>query len=145
MEKGTITIRINPLLRGVPNYKRTSKAVKKVRSLLERHTKSKNIKIGPYLNDKIWSQGRKSPPNKIQIEIIKKEDHFYAELPDAPKEKIEDPKKKKKEEKKEEKKVDDKTQTEVKTEEPAKEVKVDDKPKKEDKSKQETKGSSSPK
>lgn len=155
MEKGTITLRLNPYLRGVPGYKKTSKAIKKVRSILERHTKSKDVRIGPYLNNKIWSQGRKSPPNKIQIEIIKKDDHFFAELPDAPKEKVEDPKKKKKflkekvEEKKtedkKEKKTEDKTITEVKTEEPVKEEKVDGKSKTEDKTQQVTKESSSPK
>jgi ribosomal protein L31E len=158
MEKGTITLRLNPYLRGVPGYKRTSKAIKKVRSILQRHTKSKDVRIGPYLNDKIWSQGRKSPPNKIQIEIIKKDDHFFAELPNAPKEKVEELKKKKKEvkeekkeekkevkeEKKEEKKVEDKTQTEVKTEEPVKEEKAEVK-KKEDKTQQVTKEASSPK
>tara|TARA_Y100000310_G_C20547404_1_gene746271 strand:+ start:79 stop:498 length:420 start_codon:yes stop_codon:yes gene_type:complete len=139
MEKGTITLRLNPLVRGVPNYKKTSKAVKKVKSLLQRHTKSEDVRIGPYLNNKLWSQGRKNPPNKIQVEITKKEDYFLAELPDAPKPKEEEPKKGKKKEKKEEKK-------EVKKA-PEKEDKkpVEVKKEKEDKSKQETKGKSSPK
>ena len=45
MEKGIITLRLNPYLRGVPNYRRSSKAVRKVKSLLERQ-KSKAMKNG---------------------------------------------------------------------------------------------------
>ena len=146
MEKGTITLRLNPYLRGVPCYKRTSKAVKKVRSLLQRYTKSEDVRIGPYLNDKLWSQGRKNPPNKIQIEIMKKEDYFLAELPDAPKPKEEETKEKKKGVKEKGiKKEDSKTLEQKVSEKEEKKQVADVKKEKVDKSKKETKGKDSPK
>src|SRR3989338_90817 len=78
--------------------------IRLAKKLLQRHTRSENVKIGPYLNQTIWSRGRKNPPNKIQIEITKKEDYFLAEIVGAPKtEEI-----KKKEKKKETKTSDEK-------------------------------------
>lgn len=115
MEKGVLTFRLKHYLRGVPNYRKTAKAVRLVRRLVEKHVRSDQIKIGPYLNDKLWSQGRKNPPNRIQIEITKSDDYFLAELPNAPKPKVEDEKKKKEEKKSDTKKTSDKK--EVKKEE----------------------------
>ena len=145
MEKGTITLRLNPHLRGVPNYKKTSKAVKKVRSLLQRHTKSEDVRIGPYLNNKLWSQGRKNPPNKIQIEIIKKDDYFLAELPDAPKPKEETKEKKKGVKEKVAKKEDSKTLEQKISEKEEKKPITDVKKEKAEKPKKETKGKDSTK
>ena len=109
MEKGILILRLNPYLRGVPDYKKTAKAVRKVKSLLQRHVKSEHVKIGPYLNQKLWGQGRKHPPNKVKIEITKKEDYFLAEIPDAPKPKEDQKAKKGKTGKKDREKKDDDT------------------------------------
>ncbi|MAF36145.1 hypothetical protein CL622_03450 [archaeon] len=110
MDKGILTFRLRHYLRGVPDYRRTAKAVRLVKRLVEKHVRSDNIKLGSYLNEKLWSQGRKNPPNRIQIEITKTDDYFMAELPDAPKPKVEEDSKKKGK-KTESKKTSDKKET----------------------------------
>ena len=93
-----------------PKYKRTARAIKAIKSFIQKHMKNQNVKIGKYLNLEMWKHGRKNPPSKIQIkaytEKIKKKDieieYIKVELPNAP---VEKPKEEKliKKEKKEEK------------------------------------------
>ncbi len=87
----------------VPNYKRTSKAVKAVRKFLQKHMKCENVKIGPYLNLELWKHGRKNPPPRIKVRAVKDTEKIKdkeieivkVELPNIPLEKV-----KRKEEKK---------------------------------------------
>jgi len=67
----------------VPRYKRTQKAIKTIREYAKKHSKKDIIKIGRYLNLRIWENGMKNPPHKIMTKIIKKEDHAIVELPDV--------------------------------------------------------------
>ena len=78
----------------VPRYRRTKKSVRAVREFIAKHTKVENVKIGRYLNLKLWEHGRKNPPGKITVRVIKEKDFVKVELPDAPEEKKEEPKKK---------------------------------------------------
>ena len=77
----------------VPKYKRTQKAIKAIREYAKKHSKKDDIKIGKYLNLKVWENGMKNPPHKITAKITKKEDYAIIELPDI---KIEEPKKEEK-------------------------------------------------
>src|SRR3989344_288174 len=94
-----------------PNYRRTERAVNELRSFIQRHMKCENVKIGKHLNLKMWSRGKKNPPPRIQIKVLKDKrkikdknvDFVLAELPDKPFEMPVD-KKDKKAAKKEEKK-----------------------------------------
>lgn len=65
-------------------YKRTAKAVKTVREFLVRHLKSDKIKLGKYLNQKLWEKGMKNPPSKVQVKVIQKGEVYTAELVNAP-------------------------------------------------------------
>lgn len=87
-----------------PKYKRAKKTIKALKEFLAKHMKSDNIKIGKYLNLKIWEHGIKNPPHKVKVKVEKFDDGLVkAELTDAPVEKPKEEKKKpvKKEEKKE--------------------------------------------
>ncbi|MBS3170666.1 60S ribosomal protein L31 [Candidatus Woesearchaeota archaeon] len=68
----------------VPIYKRTKKAVTATKQFLVKHMKVKNIKLGRHLNMKIFEQGYRHPPHKVEVsaELIKDKegDYIYAEL-----------------------------------------------------------------
>lgn len=76
-------------------YKRTFRAVKTVRAYLIKHLKSEKVKIGKYLNQKLWERGMKNPPSRVQVKVTQKDDIFNAELLSAPQETVKEEKKKK--------------------------------------------------
>jgi len=92
----------------VPKYKRSKKAVSALKKFLKRHMKSNDIKIGKYLNLKIWEHGIKNPPHHVKINAAKDEKGLVrAELAGTPKEKKKDEKKKGKKTKDTEKKANE--------------------------------------
>lgn len=97
----------------VPKYKRARKSILGLKKFLIRHMKPEKedngqfkVKIGKYLNLKIWEHGIKNPPHHVKL-IAKKFDDglVFAELEGAPakEEKIEEKLVEKAEQKKEEK------------------------------------------
>ncbi len=109
-----------------PKYKRAKKTISAVKEFLIKHMKSDNIKLGKYLNLKVWENGIKNPPHKLKVKVEKYDDGLVkAELVGAPVEKPKQEKNKpaKKTEKPEENKEDknktakkeDKKQPEEKT------------------------------
>jgi len=116
-----------------PKYKRAKKAVNAVKKFLMRHMKPASddkgrvlLKLGEYLNKKIWERGIKNPPHHIKVNVVKDDDgKVTAEIVGAPVKEVkeEDKKGKKKEEKKEDKKEIKKEEKEVKVEEKKEEVK----------------------
>jgi len=76
-----------PLRKGAmkaPRYKRANKAVKVLREFLERHMKSKTVKLGPYLNSKVLERGRKNIPHHVEVKVVKDKDGIVkAELASA--------------------------------------------------------------
>jgi large subunit ribosomal protein L31e len=113
-----------------PRYKRAKRAVAGVKRFLIKHMKSEEIRIGRYLNLKLWEHGIKNPPLKVKVNVTKDDKGVVsAELFDAPKKEEKKSDKKKEDKKSEtvEKKVEDKkvdaaesAKKEVKTEEPKK-------------------------
>jgi len=105
-----------------PKYKRAKKTIKALKEFLAKHMKSDNIKIGKYLNLKVWEHGIKNPPHKVKVKVEKFDDGLVkAELVGAPVEKPKE-KKPKKTEKTEENK--EKKQPEKKIEEKKEESKA---------------------
>ena len=109
-----------------PKWKSAQKASKGLRKFLIKHMKPEgmlatNVKIGKYLNEKVWMHGIKNPPHHVKI-IAKKDDKgiVTAELVGATEEKKVEEKGKKKEIKKDTK-IEEKTETK-------KEVKEEKKP-----------------
>ena len=108
-----------------PSYKKSERAIKAIRNFIEKHMKSDNVKIGKYLNLKIFERGRKNPPPRVKVKVLKEEKLVRVELVEYPFDvQKKDHKEKKKEEKIEETKEAPKLEekAEVKTEE-EKEVK----------------------
>ena len=72
----------------VAKYRRAKKAVSAVKKFLKRHMKAedeKNVKLGKYLNLKIWERGIKSPPHHIKVNVTKDDKGIVrAELVGAP-------------------------------------------------------------
>jgi len=105
-----------------PKYKRAKKTIKALKEFLAKHMKSDNIKIGKYLNLKVWEHGIKNPPHKVKVKAEKYDDDLVkAELVGAPVEKPKEEKKAAKktekiEEKKEAVKKEEKKQPEKKEE-----------------------------
>lgn len=87
----------------VPIFLRTRKAVKAVKNYVKRHSKVEDVRIGKYLNNKLWERGNKYPPHKVQVNVEvlteKKEGkelkRAVVELVGAPKEVKKETKKKK--------------------------------------------------
>jgi len=44
-----------------PIYRRAKKAVTCVKEFITQHLKTKDVRIGPHLNEKIWERGRRHP------------------------------------------------------------------------------------
>ena len=66
-----------PLRKGVmkaPRYMRANKAVRVLRSFLERHMKTDTVKLGPYLNSKLLERGRKNVPHHVEVKVVKGKD-----------------------------------------------------------------------
>src|SRR3989339_990072 len=69
----------------VPRYKRTNKAVIALKAFLLRNMKTSEIKIGPYLNKRMWERGIKNPPHHVKVNVVKDEKGIVtAELFGAP-------------------------------------------------------------
>lgn len=116
----------------VAKYKRAKKAVRAVKEFLVHHMKSEDVKLGKYLNLKIWERGIKNPPHHVKVKVTKTEEGtVMAELVDLPAQKV-DKKKEKKQAKVEKATSDDKKSLKKKDEvidvENAPETLVDKKP-----------------
>lgn len=87
----------------VPIYLRTRKAVKAVKNYVSKHMKTDDVRLGKYLNLKLWSRGNRNPPHKVEVvaELItdKKDNkeikYAKVEIVGAPKEVKKQAKKKK--------------------------------------------------
>jgi large subunit ribosomal protein L31e len=50
--------------------KRTPYAARLVRSFLETHMKSDDVRLGQELNKAIWARGRKHPPRRVRVKAV---------------------------------------------------------------------------
>lgn len=64
----------------VPRYLRAKKAIKSIKKYLNKHLKT-DVQIGPALNEKIWENGPRNPPTKVEVVIHeqKKDDQIFLE------------------------------------------------------------------
>lgn len=107
----------------VAPHRKAYKAMKAVREFISKHMKSSEVKVGKYLNLKIWQHGMKNPPHKVQVTASKDDKgKVFVELFGAPKEepKVEE---KKKIVKKEEKEIKAEEKPEEKIEKKIEEIK----------------------
>ena len=57
-----------------PKYRRTDRVINIIREFTERHMQTNKVKIDQDLNRHIWSRGKKNPPRKIRLRMIKEDD-----------------------------------------------------------------------
>ena len=59
-----------------PRTRRSNRAVKEVRETIMRHMKvdADNVWIDASVNEKIWANGIRNPPNKITVKAVKFDD-----------------------------------------------------------------------
>lgn len=62
--------------------KRVPYAIRLVRSFIETHTKSKNVKLGKFLNEAVWTRGIRKVPRKVRVKVIRVGSEVRAELID---------------------------------------------------------------
>ncbi|KQC05738.1 MAG: 50S ribosomal protein L31 [Methanoculleus sp. SDB] len=83
VEKLKEQIYIIPLrdVKKAPRWKRSNRAIKDVRAFLEKHMKSKDVKLDSSINERVWERGSEKPPRSIRIRAMKFEDgQVQAEL-----------------------------------------------------------------
>jgi large subunit ribosomal protein L31e len=112
-------------------HKRAKKAIRAIREFLSKHMKSEDVRIGKWLNQKIWERGITNPVGKVKVKATKDDKGIVkaelAELPEYAKkieaklkekeEKLKSKKSEEKEKKEEEKKAEEAAKEEVKEEE----------------------------
>ena len=126
MEKRVHVIPLRRETLKVGLWRRAPKAVKALRVYALKHYRTDKVRVGKYLNEKLWERGTKHPPSKVKVVAIKENDKVFMELED----KYVEPKKDEvKKEVKAEKGADDKKIVEEKKEEPVKEEKKEETPK----------------
>ena len=55
----------------VPRQKRANKAITILRNFAKRHGRTEEVKISEDVNEFLWIRGKRHPPRKIQIKLIK--------------------------------------------------------------------------
>ena len=113
-----------------PKYRRTDRVINIIKEFTERHMQTDKVKIDQDLNRHIWSRGKKNPPRKIRLRMVKEDDDTVVvssyieekrteseseEISEVVEKKVEEPKQDKVELKKEvvEKKVEEPKQDKV--------------------------------
>jgi large subunit ribosomal protein L31e len=64
------------VVKTVPVYRRSNRAIKEVRNYLAQHMKvhAEEVKIDPGLNKVIWARGDIKPPLRVRVRAVKFED-----------------------------------------------------------------------
>jgi large subunit ribosomal protein L31e len=64
------------IVKSVPIYRRSNRAIAEVRTYLARHMKTpiENVKIDQSLNEVIWARGDMKPPLRVRVRAVKFED-----------------------------------------------------------------------
>ncbi len=57
-----------------PKYRRTDRVINIIKEFTRRHMQTNKVKVDQDLNRHIWSRGKKNPPRKIRLRMIKEDD-----------------------------------------------------------------------
>ncbi len=76
IEERIYTIPFSKVIYGrrIPRTKRTPRAMRYLRSFIQRHLRSENIVITAEVNEFMWTRGIQHPPRRIRIRAVKTED-----------------------------------------------------------------------
>ncbi len=69
----TIPLRV---VKSVPRWRRTNRAMTEVRDYLSKHMKTpaEDVKIDKSLNEALWARGDEKPPQRIRVRAVKFDD-----------------------------------------------------------------------
>tara|TARA_Y100000310_G_C20412457_1_gene682693 strand:+ start:277 stop:726 length:450 start_codon:yes stop_codon:yes gene_type:complete len=76
----TYNIPLRKHFRRTSKWKKTKKAVSGLQQFLKRHMKVEKVKLGPKLNEELWSKGGKNPPHHVKVDVISDDGVAKAEL-----------------------------------------------------------------
>ena len=76
IEERIYTVPFSKLVYGrrIPRKKRTPRAMRHLRSYIQRHLRCENITITGEVNEFMWTRGIQHPPRRIRIRAVKTED-----------------------------------------------------------------------
>jgi len=83
-ETRTYTVPLRREYLKTPKWRRAEKAVSTLRSFVERHSKTEEIKIGRWVNESIWKRGAKNPPSRVRVDVKRVADSVIVELSELP-------------------------------------------------------------
>jgi large subunit ribosomal protein L31e len=64
-----------------PRWRRAPRAIKEIRTYLQKHMQSEDVKLDKSINELVWDKGSEKPPRKIRVRAMKFEDgQVQAEL-----------------------------------------------------------------
>ncbi|KAF7590410.1 60S ribosomal protein L31 [Aspergillus hancockii] len=66
------TINMHKRLHGVAFKKRAPRAIKEIRAFTERAMGTKDVRVDPQLNKKVWEAGVKGVPYRLRVRISRK-------------------------------------------------------------------------
>lgn len=73
----------------VAQYRRAGRAAKAIKQFIAKHMKVPDrdvdkVKVDMYLNNEVWSRGKRSPPSRIKVRAIKEGDIVRVEFVEIP-------------------------------------------------------------
>jgi large subunit ribosomal protein L31e len=74
VEEKIVTINLRKKIIEKARWKRSKTALRILREILKKQTKSEKIKIDKKLNEKIWSRSSERPLAKLRIKVTKLDD-----------------------------------------------------------------------
>ncbi len=83
-ETRTYTVPLRREYLKTPKWRRAEKAVSTLRSFVERHSKTEEIKIGRWVNESIWKRGAKNPPSRVRVDVKRVANSVIVELSELP-------------------------------------------------------------
>ncbi|MHC1604571.1 MAG: 50S ribosomal protein L31e [Candidatus Methanofastidiosia archaeon] len=75
MNVGEERVYVIPLrkIKEIPRTKRSPRAMREIRSFLQKHTKTDDVWLDKTVNEKIWKRGIEKPPSRIRVRVVKEE------------------------------------------------------------------------
>jgi len=75
MDIGEERVYVIPLrkVKEVPRKKRSPRAMREVRSFLQKHTKTEDVVFDSSINERVWSRGIEKPPSRVRVRAVKEE------------------------------------------------------------------------
>ncbi len=58
----------------VPRTQRAPRAVRLLRSTVQKATKAEKVEVSNEVNELIWSRGIEKPPHKVRVKLVKDEE-----------------------------------------------------------------------